>query len=207
LSRDPKTRAGQSLIESCLVIAIACLIFFGLFQVSQLFAAKAILAYSAMAGARARMVGFNTFMVYKVVRAASIPNAGKLENPAIDRSSAGPGVWATWRPGRLWDMALRSGTPSSPQYAVEQSRIPLYLGAEYWNDLDAILRYEHWDSIWFGETAPGPEMIGLRTRQSYPLVYPMHRAFYDADHVDLRSGTSSEAQYVVREAHFPIYLE
>ncbi len=194
------------MIEAAVVIAIACLIFFGLVQVSQLFAARAVTTYAAVAGVRARMVGFNTFMVYKVVRAASIPNAGAMTEPGYTRSGGG-GVWGTARPGSLWDFAVRSGSPRSPQYSVEQSRIPLYLGAEYINDLDAILDYENWDGVSFSETTMGSDIVGMRTRQSYPLVFPFHRTFYRGDDVTLYSTTRGEGAHVLREAHYPSYLE
>ena len=52
-----------------------CVIFMGIFQVSQLAVAREVLHHAAARGARARSVGFNAFMVQKSVRVAAIPNA------------------------------------------------------------------------------------------------------------------------------------
>lgn len=199
------SRAGQSLIESMIVVAITCLIFFGLFQISQLYAAKAVLSYTAAAAARSRMVGFNDFMVHKVTRAASIPNAGPIENPTISRGGALAALVATETPGRLWNHALRSGQPSSPQYQVEQSRIPLYLGATHWGDLPAILDYENWEDIHYAEGGGSEDLILARARQDYELVWPFVRAFYAGDRVRLDSAGDDD--FIIREKHYPLYLE
>jgi Flp pilus assembly protein TadG len=208
MDRRAASRSGQSLIESCIAIAVISLVFFGLFQVSQLYAAKSILTYSAMAGTRARTVGFNDFMVHKVVRAAAIPNAGRMVTPTLVRA-ADP----TWQPHqprrpiwRLWTRASRAGTPSAPQYQVEQSRIPLYLGTTQWNEMDAVLNYTNWNTIGFVETASG-DILRMRVNQSYPLIYPFARSFYDADRAPLKSGAPEAGHFVSRESHYPLYLE
>ncbi len=54
-------------------MALLSFILFGIFQISQIYAAKEIMMNAAVSGARARTVGLNEFMVYKVVRAASTP--------------------------------------------------------------------------------------------------------------------------------------
>ncbi len=200
------SRSGQSVIESCIVLAVGCLIFFGLFQVSQLYAAKAVLSYSAVAGARARAVGFNEFMVYKVVRTAAIPNAGRLVTPSV-QENAGALAWGVTPPGQAWAHASRSGTPHSRVYEAESSRIPSYLGAERWGELGGVLDYEDWDSIDFGEGAGSAEFVLFRTRQEYPLVYPFARTFYADDRVRLDSGAGFMQDYVVRDRHAPLYLE
>lgn len=169
-------RQGQSLIESCLVLALVCLVFFGLFQVSRLFAAKEVLQYAAERGARAKTVGFNRFMVHKTVRIGAIPNAGRMLNP-------GPG-----------------GGPAR-EHAAESARIPLYLGAEYWGRLDAILDYEDWDSIDVPPVSSlGNGTLSLTLEQEYPLRSPFHRAFYAADSVPLRAE-------VLLDEHYPLYLD
>lgn len=205
MKRNRDSRAGQSLIESMIVVTITCLIFFGLFQISQLYAARAVLTYTATAAARSRMVGFNDFMVHKVTRAASIPNAGPIETPTVQRGGALAATVSTETPGRLWDYALRGGQPSSPQYRVEQSRIPLYLGATRWGDLPAILDYENWDDIHYAEGGGSADLILARARQDYELVWPFVRAFYAGDRVRLDSAGASD--YLVREKHYPLYLE
>ena len=81
-------RRGQALIESCLAIIVLCLVFAGLFQISQLFAAKEILDYSASRGARAKAVGFNEWMVRKVARVAAIPGGAFQEDRCVRLSYA-----------------------------------------------------------------------------------------------------------------------
>ena len=200
--------AGQSLIESCFVVAVICLIFFGLFQISQLFAAKAILTYAAAAGARARTVGFNDFMVYKVVRAAAIPNAGKMTTPAYDPAgSAGGDWWGTATPGEAWVRASAPGVPASAQYEIERSRIPDYLGTTRWSELEGILDYERWDDIHYGEALATEDFVELSTSQRYPLVFPFARAYYAADTVRLASGDPHHNENIQRERHAPLYLD
>lgn len=202
-----RSTAGQALIETCLVMIVVCLILFGLFQLSQLAASREVLDYAAVAGARARAVGFNDFMVHKVVRAAAIPNAGELLEPEIDRDPAEAARWGTERPGDLWDYALRA-QPVSPQYAAESSRIPLYLGAEDWSWLPGILDYEDWDTVDHTLTEyPGVELVTSRASQETPLRFPMHRAFYDADSVRLRSGNDRNGDDVILDSHYSLYLD
>lgn len=169
-------RSGQSLIESCLVLIIVCILFFGLFQISQLFAAQEVLTYAAGRGARAKTVGFNRFMVHKTVRVGAIPNAGRMLNPA---------------PG---------GGPAR-EHAAEAARIPLYLGAENWGRLDAILDYESWDTI--HQPLPLSLLDGtvrVSLDQTMPLKYPLHRLFYAADSLDM----SGEVKI---DEHYPLYLD
>ncbi len=116
-----RSDCGQALIESCLVIALICLILSAFFQLSQLYSAKAVSAHAAFRGARAKTVGFNDFMVDKVVKIGAIPNAGKMTFPEI------------------------TGGPIA-QMAIERARIPLYLNSE-WNVLDSFLQYEDWETI------------------------------------------------------------
>ncbi len=189
------------------MIALLCLIFFGLLQVAQLYAAQAVLTYAAAAGARARAVGFNSFMTHKVVRVAAIPTAGALRNPTVTR---GPGAVAFWRdasPDAAWRAAFRSGEPHSPQYEIERSRIPLFLGTRWWNEMDPVLEYERWPDLRWNDTMAGDFLVQVRTRQDVPLVFPFARAFYAADRVTLRSGEPEENHYITREAHANLYLE
>jgi len=174
--RVSASRSGQSLVESSLVIAAISLILLGVFQVSELFAAKEVMAYAAGRGLRARTVGFNRFMVYKTVRVGSIPAAGLLTTPA---PAGGP----------------------REQGRLERPRIPLYLGADHWGDLDAILNYERWDSIEPLQPVLEPGGVWHMTvRQDYPLRIAFHRAFYDADSVTL-TGESD------LEDHFTLYMD
>jgi hypothetical protein len=177
-----------------------CLLLFGLLQVSHLFAAREVLDYAAVAAARARAVGFNDFMVHKVHRVASIPNAGRLENPIFERSGSLVDRWRSDRPGALWAFSLASA-PSSPQYGIEQSRIPLYLGAERWGELQPILDYEDWDTVRLSRMLDtASETVHATMRQDVPLRHPFHRAYYAADEVEARG----EAEL---DSHYSLYLE
>ncbi|MBP7275865.1 MAG: pilus assembly protein [Kiritimatiellae bacterium] len=200
-----RRRSGQALVESCVVIALICLIFFGLFQLSQLYAARAVLTQAASAGARARMVGFNDFMVYKVIRTAAIPNAGRMTHPQSP-TSAGGLDWGAARPGEALDYALYAGTPGSPSLELERSRIPNYLYATRWGELTGILGYERWDGIRYFENS-SDEYVLLGVRQDYPLMFPMHRTFYAADEVPLRGDGVGVSEYAAREKHYPLFLE
>ena len=148
-----------------------CLVLFGLFEISQLFAAQEILDYAAARGARAETVGFNSFMVEKIVRVGAIPNAGRLINPVV------------------------SGGPAT-QSDVEMARIPLYLGGENRGRLTGILDYDHWDSI----NVPTPILIGGLIHEGIGQVYdltgfPFSKAFYSDDTLSLNGEAFIESHY------------
>lgn len=169
----PRRREGQALIESCLVVAMVCVLFFGIFQVSQLFAAQEVLSYAAGRAARARTVGFNRFMVFKTIRVGTIPNAGRLVNP------------------------LYEGGPAE-SYALESARIPLYLGAEDYGRLRPILDYADWNTIRGGvSSSVGDGTMREEVSQTVPLRYPFHRPFYAADSVEMRGETTLDEHYTL----------
>jgi len=195
---------GQSLIEACLTVGLLSLIFFGLLQISQVFAAREILAHAAARGVRARTVGFNHWMVTKVIRVAAIPNAGRMLEPAWENINP----WlrdlaATASPGTIWDAVLQA-YPHSEQSALEQARIPEYLAAVNWPQGHALLNYESWDSIQWGESGtpagiPGittPE-ITIHAAQAFPLKMPLHRVFYAADSINLSASSGMENHYAL----------
>ncbi len=168
---------GQALIESCLIVAAICLILMGLFQVSQLFAAREIMAYAAARGARARAVGFNDFMARKTARVASIPNAGHMTVPA--RTGGGPLM----------------------QREIERARIPLYLLAEHQAWANAVLNYEEWDAVALS-CSETPTTLNMTIRQNIPIrFFPrLFRAFFAGDAVNM-------SQSVALENHYPLYLQ
>lgn len=197
---------GQALIESCLVLMLICLLFAGLFQLSQIFAAREILHHSAARGARAKTVGFNQWMVHKAVRVAAIPNAGRLLEPNIRNENEALRNWLqTLPPGSAWDRALRRLPPSS-QAAIERARIPEYLASENRLRAQRILDYERWDTISHhsstmvvpGTTVANP-VIRVVVQQALPLWVPLHRAFYADDSIQLNA-----AAYL--EDHQSLYL-
>ncbi|MEI6787884.1 MAG: hypothetical protein WCL49_05340 [bacterium] len=165
------------MIESCIVVALVCLLFFCIFQLSQLFAAQEVLNYAAGRGARARTVGFNHFMVEKTIRVGAIPNAGRLINP------------------------VHTGGPSG-QYAIESARIPLYLGGESEGMLKAILDYSAWDTIIFGASSSlGDGTLQQNIEQEVSLTNnPFHRAFYASDSITLKGDCTLDE-------HYSLYLD
>jgi len=183
----------ETLIESCIVTGVICLIFLALFQLSQLFAAKEVLNYAAGRGARARTVGFNRFMVWKTVRVGSIPNAGLMVSPEFERSEAS---WGIGTPSELWDTWHKALTeiPASEQFGIEASRVPLYLGADWDSQLPAILDYDIWDTVEIPDPVDDTTRATMSqtVRQEYPLRLPMHRAFYDDDNIELSAEASLE---------------
>ena len=60
------------MLETLLVMFVACLLFFGLFQTALVFQADEVLHHSAARAARARSVGFNEWMVTKAQRVAAL---------------------------------------------------------------------------------------------------------------------------------------
>ena len=167
-------KRGQALIESCLVIAIVCLIFFGIFEISQLFAAQEVLDYAAGRGARAITVGFNDFMVRKTVRVGAIPNAGRMINPVYQ------------------------GGPAA-EHTLEAARIPLYLGADNTGQLNAILDYERWDSIQLGvASSMGDGTFRYGVQQAVSLTNnPFSRAFYSAPSLTLDGENYLDEHYTL----------
>jgi len=186
--------SGQALIETCFCMAILCLLLMGVLQVAQLFLGRETVDNAATRGGRAKAVGFNRFMLYKVVRVGTIPNAGKMVSPGFTRTGD-PSIWSRWRVGQLWEHA-RQATPPSPQADVERSRVPLYLGAESYGRLPAILDYEDWDTVEYSVTRRPSSLVRVNVTQEFPLRYgPFHRAFYASDRVDLEAESDLGNHY------------
>lgn len=199
-------REGQSLVESCLMICLIALIFAGLFQISQIFAAREVLYHAAARGARAKTVGLNWWMVEKAIRVASIPNAGRLVAPSfVNQDAALEQMVQTLRPGTLWQRVLGI-VPSSLQYNLERARIPEYLDSYNILRSNYVLDYDEWDTVQGDHETPvlppgmSTPLLTVRVGQDYPLRIPAHRSFYAADSVRL-TGES------VLENHYPLYLD
>jgi hypothetical protein len=206
--RPDRRRAGQSLIESCIVIFLSGLLLGGLFQLSQILAAREILEYAAACGARAKTVGFNQWMVEKVVRVAGVPNAGKLLRPEFENEDP----WlreqvAHLQPGPLWARLL-AARPGSRQYELERARIPEYLDSHHPARARHVLDYADWDTIRYtveaspasGSGAGLASELLLETDQEFPLRTPAHRSFYAADALPLRAEAALEN-------HYPLYMQ
>jgi hypothetical protein len=213
-NRKGDLRAGQSMIETCLAVMMIGVIFAGLVQVSQIFAASEVLQHAALCAARAKTVGFNAWMVKKSMLAAAIPNSGKMLVPDYQNVN---GVLEndakTGRPGSsgaIWDYALRA-SPSSSQSAIEQARIPSYLASADQGQANAELNYADWDdssqnkiiSVIDGETlgaSGGASVIHVNLSQDYPLWTYWHESFYASDTIKLSADS-----YL--ENHYPLYID
>lgn len=197
-------RRGQSLIEACLAIVLVCLVFCGVFQVSQLFAAKEFLDYSASRAARAKTVGFNGFMVFKCGKVGCIPNSGVMTEPAYTNiDDVLRDKIDTSTPGGLWDWVLGEAAPVSEQYDIERVRIPEFLASPTYPSAYATLNYEDWGSVVIGVTTiggPSGTVLQATARQDYPLRVPMHGSFYADDDVELEGRA-----YL--EKHYSLYLD
>jgi len=179
-------------------------IFFAILQISLLFSAKEILSHAAVRAARAKTVGFNNWMVTKVTRVASIPNAGRMIEPEFENINPFLRTIAeSATPGDAWDFAL-TAEPQSGQYNLERARIPEYLYAANMPRALHILDYENWDSVhrsisgtdFLPDGTYSPE-ITVRTSQRYPLWTPMHRAFYNDDFIDISAECTIENHYAL----------
>lgn len=205
--------AGQAMIESVITMLVICLLFFGLFQLAHGFARREILRHAAARAARSRAVGFNEWMVNKVMRVAAIPNAGSLTSPS-DADFTDPALRhavTTLAPGALWDWAL-GANPDSSRAAFERARIPEYLDSHNGERAAHILDYSEWDSIdafgLGGGTPPG-DTLRIDTRQEYPLSI-LVRALYDWVGVltpSLASGSLTLRGNYEIENHYPLYLD
>jgi hypothetical protein len=191
--------AGQSLVESCVVIGILCLLFMALFQLSQLYMGQEIVRYAAGRGARAKTVGFNEFMVYKTVRVGTIANAGKMLAPEVaEQTPSDLTLTLGTRFHTHFPVSITRGPAA--QRALERSRIPLYLGASLPAYLPTILNYDEWSTINYSciEQA-SPSLLDFTVYQSFPLKIALHRLFYSEDYIPF-TGHS------IIENHYPLYL-
>lgn len=192
-------RSGQALIETFGVMILLCILLFAAVQYTLIATGHEVIQHGADAGARARAVGFNRFMVRKVVQVATIPNAGRMTQPQGILIPAGVNEGDL---GNVLGIAINA-RPSSAQYdQIEALNIPLYLGAENYAQLPGLLDYEEWDTIsfpsYFGTDG---ETVGVRVRQEYEIKMPFVRGFWlDGDHVDLE-GDARLAD------HSSLYLE
>jgi hypothetical protein len=206
-SKASTGRRGTSLIEACLAMALICLIFLGLFQVSRVLAARDILNHAAARVARARTVGFDDGMVLKVAHVATIPNAGRMlqpvyanEAPALQASVANDSA------GVLWDRVLSGSLrPLFIQAGVEIARIPEYLGSQNRSQARHILDYSEWQKDREGidvDMSGGPlePLLTVHVSQRYPMQVPGSSSFYADGRVPLQ-GTAAI------ENHCPLYLD
>ena len=172
-------KQGSAIVESCLVMALLCLILFGILQVSYLVAARNVVNYSAVATARAASVGLNDFMLLKVSHYAAIPAAGPIYTPQGFSGVRPEGESA----GSLFSNALsRKKNPRSTigQYEVANAQAyHLSSTAEY----KTILDYDNWqrdetDIHVTVEEGDKLDLLHVAVEQNVPLVLPFSRAFF-----------------------------
>lgn len=210
-------RGGQAMIESLLAILFICLLFFGVFQLAHAFASREILRYAATRAARARTVGFNGWMVHKVLRVAAIPNAGTMTVPA-DEVFVHPeleAAMAAGTPGAIWDLAL-AASPHSARADFELARLGDYLASPNEPTADQLLDYEDWDDIrgqGIGGNGVPPTLatdrLEVEVRQDYPLQFYVQMLFELAGAVTpaMRDGTLRLRGAYEIENHYPLYLD
>lgn len=173
MHRAWRRTTGQSLIESALLIIVISLIFLGIMQVAQLFAARQLLEYGAFVAARSRAVGYNRWIVEKALHVGAIPAAGRMVSP-------------------------EAGLRPREQLVREMAAIPAYLQSYYPGDaLRDVLDYEDWDDLGVDIVSDRGALLRVAARWRYPLRWPMHRAFYAADSVRLETTVTLDNHYPV----------
>jgi hypothetical protein len=174
--------SGQSLVESCFIIILICLIFFGFLQAALLYNRERVLQFASFAAARSATVGFNEDVFTRAYRAGAIPSSGPMSNPAQNLSQV-------------------------DQLAVEQIDIPVYLNPE---NSPAILNYDYWDRYNMRPTivqlGDSPAMLQEFHDQEHPLTILQDSGFLGA----IR-GTGKSTVMIRNEAtmamHYWHYLE
>ncbi len=112
-------RKGQAMIETVIAVLVVTSAFLFLFKLSHVLTGKIMLEHAAMRVARARSVGFNDFMCRKTARVAVIPVAGR----------------------RLWPRG------DEFDWAMELSRVPIYMQAPTPGRANGLLEYAGWDNL------------------------------------------------------------
>lgn len=163
MEREHGLRSGQALIETLIAVLFITFAFLALFDLSNLLTGKIIAEHAAMRVARARSVGMNRFMCDKVARVATIPIAGE----------------------RLWpkgDDAL--------DWAMERSRVPIYLITADGARARGVLDYELWHHL----TVRPSDGTDVKVRVDVP-------AFGDISRVSIegRAGIEANAPFYMTD--------
>jgi len=203
------------MVESVIVIMVACLFFFALFQYASLLSAKLVLQHSAARAARARTVGLNYWMVEKSAKAAAIPVSGRCLTQFTEGDTASVMAWLSHdRPGRVWNAALRA-PPQSARARLERARIPDFMDSLNGPTGEEVLNYERWESLSMtldeplGLDGALPDTLTVTVRQRQPLfiAYP---ALLQGELRDIGPGdvgfVSLHGRFSI-ESHYPLYME
>lgn len=166
------------MVESCLVMALLCLILFGILQVVYVVAARNVINYSAVATARAASVGMNDFMLTKVNRYTTIPTAGPAITPSGFENVRPEGAFAG---DVLKNSISRKERPRSPLGDYEVGIKAAYHLASTASH-NQLLDYENWQHeesrIHGSYIRDEDDLITLTVEQYVPLSLPFANLFF-----------------------------
>ena len=116
-----RAHGGQSMLETVLAVFFVTFVFYALFELSRLVAARILADHAAARAARAKAVGFNDFMCRKSARVALIPVSGRR----------------LWPEGNVWDESARVPSYLSAANEADARGILEY---ERWPSTDVAVR-------------------------------------------------------------------
>lgn len=177
------------MVESCLVIALLCLILFGILQVSHLIASRNVINYTAITTARAAAVGLNDFMLHKVSHYTSIPLAGPVKTPSGFKAERPRGK----KMGAMWDNAIARRNAPAPDLGQYEVAVKEAYHLASPGLFKSILDYDNWQDdatdVHFSHSRRD-EIITLSITNTVPLVFPFSRVFFG--HLDPVKVTRGE---------------
>jgi hypothetical protein len=177
LCRRASGEGGQSLVESCFVIILLCLIFFGFLQVGILYNHERVLQLASFISARSATVGFNEEVYSRAYRAAAVAASGHMEAPF-------------------------SNISEQEQLRYEAPRNIDGLIGRYINPLNSrgILDYQYWDPY---QMEPNITAGGTTLQETHKQAHPMEilrdsgllRVFFDTDTIRFPSDVTMGCHY------------
>ena len=207
------------MVESCIVMALLCLVLFGLLNISYVVSSRNVINYASVATARARTVGLNDFMLYKISHFTTIPTAGPAKTPATVRRMERPEGKSV---GTQWSNAISDkNTPRSDRYSYEVGiRRAYYLS----NHPYSLLDYGNWSPSGEGDVKfivdyqdekPEIRMLEVTVAQQLPLTLPFARVFFwnrsimhvNQDGRDVKVPSKSISATASIEDHSRYYLK
>lgn len=201
-------KEGSSMVESCIVMVLLCLVLFGLLNVSYVVSSRNVLDYASIATARAASVGLNGFMLKKISHFDTIPTAGPVRMPGTD--------FKTDRPqggflGAKWSFAMaRKNTPKSELGEYETQVHEGYLLSDHPNH---ILDYDNWSNEGDAEVYIKPpeyddyDVMTFTLAQRLPLVLPFSRVFFGNYPLIKASRGGKINKYPGKEIDATTYIE
>lgn len=170
---------GSAMIESCIVVALLCLILFGLLQTSYIISSRNVINYATVATTRAAAVGMNNFMLHKVSHYATIPTAGPNASPGIKQELRLDGETV----GEQWRNALSRADLSRSTLGAYELGVREGYHMSSVSDHASILNYDNWkleetDIHFTVEEDSKLDILHVTLEQNLPLVYPLSRAVF-----------------------------